>query len=220
MPHGAPDFGISPVAAKRGEMVFVDEFDTGITEWGHWGGGLGGLVETSYEYTVSAGYSAKLVVGTGLANYAAIEHYLQRPRPGTYGIEANFTIHGNHDYFECTLYHWDGTNRREWSLQYYPGDPGLRYVDDLGNAIHLHPAIDLFESYYLFHTIKMMIDPIRQVYCWGVLDDVVYDLSGIPCHITIGAITDHLVIHLAYHADGNNVVTGYIDDVILTQKEL
>jgi len=219
MPHGAPDFGIRGTAELRGETAWMDDFSTGMSAWNRTVGGVGGLIEASPTHTLSKGYAARITVGTGLPGYSHIEHYMQRPKLGMYGLEASFTIHANHTYFMFYFYHHNGARRQQWMLNYYPALTQLFYVDHLGVEVGLLPLFDLYQDWDTFHTLKLVVDPDKLEYCWCTLDDVVYDLSGIANGSTASGLTPHMTVHIGYGTNQLNIVHAYVDDVIVTQKE-
>lgn len=204
---------------RRGNIVFMDNFDEPVLKWNPITVGDGSSIALSTLYSRVAGNSVKLAVGTGADFYAVIYKYLPLPLKTKLGVEASFTIPSNIDRLGITVDIYTGNEFHESGFFYSRTDE-LLYVNlAAGNHI-VDTAINPYASNYLFHNMKLVIDYDTNKYMRVLFDHKEYDISDVAYGVTVPHPWGTSLV-IALWAINNNVGTPvvYADDVICTQNE-
>ena len=210
----------SPVIYDRsGAVALLESFEFGL---GHCelsltgGGSLPALDNTHWN---TNGFSALLAAGPldGDGSYLAIS--LPVPPPGLWGLSARFTVPlaSGRIMFGIMLFdppgYWTGAI-------HYVADLGKWYYKDLAGGVVL--LLDGWTpplSEYLFHFLKLVIDPITHKYVRLVIDDTVIDMSGLDLYYAGGIAYSYLQVSVGLLRSWAAVSHTNIDDVILTYNE-
>ncbi len=132
MAHGQPDFGMYSLAStihkiadmgelgvrlgsidtfdRRGDIVFLDDFEGGIQKWDVLVSGLLGSLDVSTAYARNGMCSAELVAGSNLEHRARMVKatpYIVRSR---FGLECSFIVPVITDQVNITLGIYTGTH--------------------------------------------------------------------------------------------------------------
>ncbi len=241
MPHGQPDFGAyaakktvgsmadnAELAARlgsivtfdrRGDVVWLDDFEDNIDKWEVMTLGIGAAVVLSNEAARNGSRSAKLTTGPAIDNYAIIIKHLPYPALSKVGFEISFTIDEDLNHLFHSLMLLDGTNRYIGSIDYRPDVDELYYYDDAGAPQLIASGLNLAASIYHFHTMKLVVDIATMRYVRLILDERTYDLSNYLMQPILDAT---LPTMWAYFASFTGVAANqsiYVDDAIVTQNE-
>lgn len=207
---------------RRGNIVFMDNFDEPVIKWNPIEYGGDSSVALSTLYSRVAGNSVKLFVDTGLDFYAAIYKYIPLPIETKLGMEASFTIPTDIDRVGITFGLYTGNELHESGFFYSRTEDKLYlYNVAIGTPIDIVASdVNPFASNFLFHNMKLVIDYNTKKYLRVMFDNKEYDVSDVAYKVT----SPHhwgtsLVIGL--WAINNNVGTPvvYVDDAICTQNE-
>ena len=200
MAHGHPDWGISqprktvyPVTDlaelaarlgsintfdRRGDTVWMDDFEDNINKWNYSGSGTGWAVALSTDQALHGAKSAKLTTGNAVTNSTYIAKHHPLPVSSRLGLEISFTTDTSLSYIQFGLAYSTGTSYREASIRYIPGEPGsLQYKDETGIWTEF-ATTTLPDVQSLFHTIKIVADLSSHKYTRVLLDNTEYDLSA------------------------------------------
>lgn len=205
---------------KRGEVVFVDDFEDSTLKWDAWGDGDGNSQHRSNVAARSGNYSLKLTTGDTAGNSASMDRYALMPVKTKIGFEFSFALSPNLDALNNLLYVYDGETWYAANISYNPYLDELSIVDHEGHFQVIASDLKLRESDFMFHTWKQVIDLETKKYVRCFLDNVEYkevseysfrtSLSGVgPC--------SYFQINIRTKTTANNY--AYIDDVIYTQNE-
>jgi len=207
---------------RRGNVVFMDNFDEPVLKWSPISFGAGSSVALSTLYSRVAGNSVKLAVGTGLNFYAAIYKYLPLPIESKLGMEASFTIPIDIDRLGISFVLYTGNEKHESGLFYSrTADKLYLFNVAIGTPTSVVASdVNPFASNYLFHNIKLVIDYSTNKYLRVMLDNKEYDVSDIGYKVTSPHPWGSSVV-VGLWAINNNVGTPivYVDDAICTQNE-
>ena len=241
MPHGQPDFGayaakatvgsladMAELAARlgsivtydrRGDVVFLDSFESGLSAFYTDASGAGGSVTQSPEQARNGMFSAKMVCGSNLLREAYLWKYLPYPILGNLGVEFSFTMAAEIEQLDFIIETIDA-DKTLWAqlrfdqdadiLKYRHGDTGLKT---------LQAALSLLEFDYMFHTLKVVIDYKKGKYVRALLDEKSWDMSDYPIWTLGAGVGNRLYFALNATGEAAANATIYIDDVIVTQNE-
>jgi len=204
---------------RRGNVIWFDDFEGGVGKWESYLVGTGASLAACALYSRNGAFSAELLKGDKTTDHAQMSHYWPYPVLSKLGCEISFTSNDNITYIEFRQYIFDGTNRHHAELRYDTANNKLQYLDEDGNYQDLATGLVLLSGFYLFNTIKVVIDPATQQYVRVILNDVEYDMSGIDYRLTANAASPYWIQTVKID-EGIAAAYGiYVDDVILTQNE-
>jgi len=241
MPHGTPDWAemaprstvysgidLTELAARlssivtfdrRGDVILVDGFESGIAGWAQNIDGVGGSITASAARYRNGSFSCKMVTGAILGNAVELLRYLPFSVLSKIGYEASFTVHGNNEVYLARLIALDGTLSTQGELAYDSELDELQYRDEDDNLVAFATGLDLRHTDSPFHTWKLVVDLVTAKYVRAMLNDVTYNLSAYNLRqvATVGAPILQVKARLeTKHAFSH---TSYVDDVIITQNE-
>lgn len=241
MPRGQPDFGmyaaketVSGLADvgelvarlgsivtydRRGDIVWLDDFESDILKWSYTTFGTGGSFEATAETARNGGFCAKLTTPTGeLANITIIKK-VPYPVLGKFGYEASFTKDDDHDFILLSSYLFDGTNYKYAGIKVDITNSRLMYIDSKGIWQSLATGITLYEAKDLFYTLKFVVDWVNSKYVRAIFANIEYDLSTYGVYTFGDTRAPYLTIQVMEVTATEAAIIGYVDDVILTQNE-
>lgn len=249
MPHGQPDYGVQAVKEtvfgladlaetaarldsivtfdRRGDIVWLDDFESDVLKWSLTLPGVGDSVVASSEAARNGAFSAKLTTGNVAGDMVTMVHYSPFPVTSRVGFEISFTVHDNLSDLIFSQRLYDGSDEHFARVRYRPATDVLEYLDRNAAWQNLAPSLVLLSATYILHTIKLVIDLNTQEYVRVIVDDVVYDLSALepPLLLPLYRHTPDVLTtphweQLVDTITGVNANTSsYIDDAIVTQNE-
>ena len=241
MSHSAPDWGLGSgsyvthqvldlgeLAARlgaidtfdrRGDLLWMDDFEDNINKWYTEVQGNGASVALSTDTARTGAKSCKLTTGDTALDYALVKRYIPLPVVGRLSAEVSFTVDIHMKYMEFLLYVYTGTRVIATEMRYRYTEKDLRYRDSAYDLQVLDGAVGLFPSTYMFHTLKWAVDTDTEMYIRALLDSNVYDMSAIPLSAADSAVEPMLyfLVRAVTNRDFNDAC--YLDDVIFKQNE-
>ena len=241
MAHGTPDWGLTAGTVttyqltdlaelavrlgsivsydRRGEVLFLDDFQHGLSLWDPDTSGAGADVYLSTELALSGSFACKLIPGTATGNYALIQTYLSLPPLSRMGVQYFFSHLGTTQKIDFDL-------AAEWaSGQFYAS---VRY-DDVADELLVYNSAGVYVSFAtgialtthstIFSRAKLVIDLSTGTYVRFLLNDVEYDLSAyaIRPNATLQAGTLYTSITTYRLAGGLSPIL--VDNVIVPHNE-
>lgn len=206
---------------KRGEVVFMDDFEGSTFKWIEGGTGTGNSVARSNDIARSGDFSIKMIAGDAVDNYSDIRIQLMLPTQSRLGFEFSFLMKTDIKYIEARLFLYTGTVRQTAYVRYDPQNNKLQYQDNALAWQDIATDVDVYEgSNVLFNTMKLVIDYDAIEYLRLFFNNTEYDLSDIAMYSTGSSIQYHLMwgIKVYNNKNGSNPYI-YVDDFILTQNE-
>jgi len=241
MVHGAPDYGIyhpkttiisiedlGELAVRlgsivnfdrKGDVVWFDDFESGINQWHATTTGDRGTVLWKPTRPRNGGFSLEMVTGATNGDGVTLSKYFTLPVPSRMGFEYHFTNHlkMQHIIFGQTLS--EDTARKIGNIK-YDVILGLWYYykEDVG-FVALTPAMALDTSTKAFHSVKIVLDFTTNYFVSLTVNKTFYDLSSYPLRSQTLAFTPSLLLNVTVKNNSANAATVYLADVIVTQNE-
>lgn len=241
MPHGGPDWGTEgPVSTiysiqdlgelaarlgsivthdRRGNVIWLDDFEDGLSQWELAGAGAYSINWNS-QYARNGGFSCQLVTAPSDAFQASITRYTAYPILSPIGIEFSFSYEQNWRYLILdhrigtpTAMLW-GTIRYNHITNIFQQQTGPLAWTDIPDTEFT--AQGLPEA---FDTIKLVINFITRKFMRLIINSKEVDVSALDCYITAPPVRPMLSSSIILETDSNAKAKGYIDDVIITQNE-
>jgi hypothetical protein len=241
MAHGYPDFGLTQGAVtthgvrdlgelavrlgsivsfdRRGELVWFDDFEDTLNKWTTDFSGTGAAAAISTTRARNGAQSVKLTAGSSLSNRSRIEHKHALPVVSRLGFEFSWQMESVIDYLQAVMLVRRTPVLLQYIIRWTLNTETLAYVDSVSQLQTIVTGVSLAVADTQFHTFKLVIDEETQEFRHVIIDDVQYDLEGIPAVVSPTATQPEWEVSIsAVGTEGNNDVV-YVDDVILTQNE-
>lgn len=210
----------SPVSFdRRGNVIWLDDFENNINKWVQYAVGTGGSIGLSNGAARNGAMSAKLITPSDALLAARLYRDFLYPEVGKIGGEISFTINNNLDFFQLGLQFWTETKYTHSLLRYLPSEKALYYVDSTSVLKVILSNANLFATTPLFHTLKLVVDIKTDKYVRALLDSYYVDMSEIACPTSTGVYTKDFNCQITAMGKAGLNVTIYVDDFILTQNE-
>lgn len=239
MAHGQPDFaaqspkvtvyGLTDMAElavrlgsisifdRRGDVIFMDDFELPNT---HWDVASVGSENYTYPSTIesrSGCQSMRMRTGAVADQYTMFSRLFQLFVLSKVGLEVSFAIHGNGGNFSIEFSRYYGSLRYRAVCRYLSTTPALTILTPTGEQ-----TIDTKELYLstdAFHTMKLVADFPNDKYERLLVDDGEYDISAYDLATAFNSEAEHLGIYIRLDSLAAAATAVYVDDLILTQNE-
>ena len=205
---------------RRGDVVWFDDFKDGVNKWAFTSGGTGSAFEWSSAASKYGGFSGKLITGDTKNDTGRIRKVIIPQPLSRMGIEYCFTTEEGLSEILFFPYIDDATTWLWPFIKYLPGYDTLQYFGSDFAYHDLTTDQTLYEDVTLFHTIKVVADINKREYVRCLVDNINYDMAGIPVHSADSLIEAGMIdvnIQIKTNLDLNQFI--YIDHVIVTQNE-
>jgi hypothetical protein len=204
---------------RRGDVVWWDDFECGLTKWGSALSGTGAAAALSTARARNGRSSALLTAGSDAGASALIAHNQTIPRLSRLGFEFSFSLGGAIASLSWELLLFDGTTTLSAIITWGDAANALTYRNSGGGGTVFATGVDLLAEATMFHTGKVVVDRAAGQYVRFVLDSTEYDLSGIAALTGASVVAPRLTVDVALLGNAGSNNTVYVDDVILTQNE-
>lgn len=225
--YGGPDTG--ELAARmgsivtfdrRGNVVWMDEFENGLGPWEWSGSGANNAVNLGTEITMHGSLAAYLHPGEEELGEALIRHNLPFPVLGGIGIEVAFVPQEHLRTFSIILFLYDGARRYDYQARYNhtAGHVGVCTGDDVFPSVGV-PGIQ-GEGYHNHCIMKMVANCVTHKFERVLFNNHVYDASAHTVYSVVD--TDTKPVMVAYITAENTGVYLFdvpVDYAIVTQNE-
>jgi hypothetical protein len=224
--YAVPDMGElaarlgSPVTFdRRGDLIWFDDFESGIDKWSCAGNGSNYSADWSAAAARSGAFSIRLRPGDSVGNLMNMQRHLPYPKLSKLGLEWSFTYDANLQFHTCTFAAYDGTNVKDGRLSYETSGGLWKYMDSAAAWQNMATGVTLYSALDCFHTVKLVIDFENSEYVRAILNSVEYDLANIAIRTAASSLYPHIVVTIVTYNGAGGTQQNYVDDVIITQNE-
>ncbi len=243
MPHGTPDWGLvgpkqttyglddlgehavrlgSPhLSDRRGDVLWLTDFDEGIGPMEAIFNGAAGGVALMTEHSRQGPYCVRLISGSDGAADAYGRMTLPIPTLSLIGNECSFGWDAILDYFQIEIWYYDGTDHWDGVLRYDPLLNELQYWAGGLVWTALATGVNLPAFTRVIHTFKLVVDltTIPPSFTRAVLNTITYSFpAGIPLIPTASGVGPYIECYYRNQSILANR-TVYIDNCIITHNE-
>ena len=242
MAHGHPDYGIgaptsviymvqdlSELAARlgsvdtfdrRGNVIWVNNFENGIHGWIMESFGVGNAISWSAESARNGSFCLRMFVPRTAGNWTRASYRLPILVPTETGVEFCFdTPFGTYRYeIHYTLY--DGEKKHEAKIQNWAPGHIVRYYGSDELYHDLEPPYYYEREAHLYHHVKLVIDPLTYKYVRLIIDNSAWDMKDIS-YFTDTEIGAPSILPGIEIENGLALadIAPHVDHVIITQNE-
>ncbi len=204
---------------RRGDVIWMDDFQDGLGKWITGVSGTGAAVDLSFNRVRNGMLACRLKAGSDLTHQALIYRELPFPVLSGMGLEVSFQLPPATDEVQFQFPIWDGVNFHDFRFIWSDTLNELQYRDEDDNHVAFATGVDLSIVSSLFHIAKLVIDAENKEYARVILDDTAYPLAGKTPSLLASAELPKIRARIENHgrAGSNDVV--YLGDVIITQNE-
>jgi len=241
MAHGQPDFGAyaaketvgsmadnAELAARLGsidsfdrlgDVIFLENFESGIQKWAIGLSGAAAAVEWSTKYAQHGGFSCNLHTGNTLSKYSLIRGSFYYPVQSKVGVEVWLSDEGfqGHHEIEMKFYRDLVYHIAAFRYDFFLSD--LSYKDSTGAWVLLDGLFALGTGLNSFCPFKLVIDLDTSEYVKLKAGDVTHDLSGIEMQQGATGAARYFTVEVKAVTDVGIDHDTYVDSVIVTQNE-
>lgn len=204
---------------RRGSVIWLDDFEDNINKWEAQLYGTGAAVALSSTEARNGAKSVLLTTGNAAGDVTGIRKYLPYPTLTKVGFEISFRTNTDLREQSIHIYLWDGA-KQWWAILYVKTySEEIRYFNEAGSDAVLETSKVLYTNVSLFHTMKLVIDPINHRYVRAIVNEKEYDLSGQAMRSTASISTPRMCVGYLTYAQTTGGILSYADDAIVTQNE-
>jgi len=241
MPHGTPDFGIASsktttyaladiaeLAARigsivtfdrRGDIVWLDDFENGITKWSISAGTTGSSIAISTARARNGANSALLTGGSDGSFQVSMAHQHALQVASKLGMEISFHIVGTIKTLLFTANYFDGVNVHTAEFEWVQATEDLVIKDESDADVVVASSIGFSTLASMFNTLKLVYDIDTGKYVRLIVNNVTYDISATSFQVTANDEAPRVNVVLTLTSRSGQNDTTYVDDVIITQNE-
>lgn len=204
---------------RRGDTVFMEDFEAPVLTWTTTPIGTGSDVSLSAASYKNGSQSLKITAGSTSPYIASATKHLALPTQSRLGFECSFSAHDDLKQFAIASALFDGTTRYVATILYDHNGDHIDYYNSGGTYTQIASGIKFKADDNMFMPLKFVIDSSTSKYVRMLFGDTEYDLSDIALWSTASALNPYVsIIITIYGSTGKNPIS-YIDNVILTQNE-
>jgi len=240
MPHGGPDWStggqistvhtvedLGELAARlgsivtfdrRGNVIWMDDFESGIEKWMPVEGDAGAALVWSSEHARNGGFSAKLSTDDDTDDDAVMLTALPYPVLSRIGYEFSFLRDNYLKTLRLRIELSTDVETLYAEIEWTAATGIWLYVDDTG-FYNLTPPTEFPIEYSIFNTVKLVADYVKKEYVRLIVNNTVFDLSGKTLWSGLPLTDPSIIMNIIIVTSSNDVATLYTDDVIITQNE-
>lgn len=210
----------SPVTFdRRGNVVWLDDFEGISVNWGNGGAGSGNSQVIHSDRSWTKTNSMKLVTGASANNTSYIRKHMYFPSSTKIGIEAYFCPTASNQEISLIIYGYDGDDEYTAAVTWDPTAKKLYYMNSGGDPVELGSGFEVDSLYEYWLPIKLVIDFDTKKYVRVLSANAEWDLSAQSLKTTGSEIHPGLRLWILIKTTVNAAKTCYVDNVIFTQNE-
>ena len=204
---------------RRGDVVALENFESGFSKVASSISGTGAAVDLSFTSPRSGIFSCRLrggSTGTGLASVT-----MRRPTPSLslWGFEFSFVLPNVADRITWTINRFDGSTLHQFAVEWDDLNNRIEYLNAAGGFTVLASDIELTVDSALYHTGKLVVNPANDQYVHFVLNETTYSMAGIAAFSQASTVPALVEAVAQVNSRGGQNNTIYADDLIYTHNE-
>jgi len=204
---------------RRGNLVWMDDFEKGAAKWNLAGNGLGNTQAISATRARNGQSSMLLTCGSnGLLN-AQMGKYMPLPALKTIGVEMSFSLGANVSRFSFNVWLYYNNRLYKAQLAFHVADEEIYYMNSAGANVLLDASHTFRETSSYWTTVKLVVDWSTGRYIRAIINDATYDLSAQLMNNTALVSDRYLYVLIDGYSVAASNGTIFVDDVIITQNE-
>lgn len=204
---------------RRGDVVFIDDFENGLVQWLVSTGGTGAAAAVDTAQARNGAQSILMTGGSDGEGTVQLSRLGPLPVSSFVAAEASVQINSPISSFDWFIRRFGGGFRREFIVRYDDVNDELQTIDENGAFVSFATGVILRRAAHMFHTGKLVIDLTTNEYVRFIINNTTHLLTGRLPNAVVNATEDELDLVLDLTSRAGNNDTVRVDDAILTQNE-
>jgi hypothetical protein len=210
----------SPVVYdRRGNVLFLSDFDTGLEQFSRSVVGTGAQQIASAATHISGAYCLQMDTSGTTNQVSTATTQIAIPNPDTrMGLEAAFAVPNAEIGFDIVIAVYLNPNLYQYTLTYRTDMDRLFIHSPTGSGI-LSDNLKIREGIRAWHRMKLVVDLESNTYIRVMFDEDEFDVSDYAGFSYTTTELDRIDIRLTGYSRDATSRTIYWDDIIVTQNE-
>lgn len=204
---------------RRGNIVWLDDFASGIEKWRSYSEAGGESLEWATTRARNGGFCAKLSTDNHTDDDAMALRSLPYPTLSKMGIEVSVSWGTRLKTFILMLRLDNGTTVLAAEVRWTKATKTWACHDLTLGWQNLTPITTLETDTALFHTFKLVCNFSKGIYAYLIVNNTVFDLSALVIPSIAPGDAPYIQPRISIDTPSNNASIIYFDDVIITQNE-
>lgn len=204
---------------RRGDVIHLEDFETGLSAVRTTTSGTGAAAVISPTAAKTGGYSIKLTAGSDETKIAGIILYLHPTLATSIGAEISWSLAPDDTMIELVVFHYTATARYTAAIRYHVNDDVWAYQDSADAWQTMETGLSLYSYANNFHTTKVVLDLTAHTYKRALLNSFATDLTDIPLSTFLATAEPRIEIRPRLRHTGSTNPFIYLDNIIITQDE-
>ena len=204
---------------RRGNVLWLDDFEDGIKKWIVTLTGGRGSVVWDAEHPHHGGFSALLTTGNVTGDMTRVSRDFPVPVVSRLGCELSCTRDEYIDNIHLELLLYDGTYKHDVDIKWIEADERWQYYGSDGLWHDLEPTMFLPSANFIFNTIKVVADFTTGYLARLIANSTLYDLSSYQYRKTGSLLEPRLEIEFDITTKLDGEAAAHLGSVIITQNE-
>jgi hypothetical protein len=201
---------------RRGNVLWMDDFENGIEEW---------IADNGSNFAWSSsrhrtgGFCAKMWTASITDSHNTMGTYIPFSVISKMGFEFSFIRDENLKVIYLEIWFLSGSTRTDVEVRWTAATQTWAYwgADELWHD--LSPTMNFFEDFPV-HIVKLVADFVNSKYVRLIADNVVYDMTNVGAYNAATSVGPYVVTpYIRIENNPDVSTTVYVDDVIVTQNE-
>lgn len=202
---------------RRGNVVFMEDFEGSSLKWDEDHTGSGGECYLTNDRSYSGDQSLYLYTGATSGNITSIVRNFALPAQSKIGLELSFSPVADKVSYTIQVNFRDGTTQHVGYCLYDGNADKLQIYD--GDWVDVATSLSVTTTYQLWCHMKVVVDYATGDYVRVIFNNIEYDVSGYSMSDSASATDPRMYIRLmATVKEAINRYT-YFDNFIITQNE-
>lgn len=204
---------------RRGDVLFVENWQYGLNRWQQFPLGTGASVDLSNDNFVSRGVSLLLTGGSDAQRNVTVRYYLPYVEITKNGFEVRVLEDTNVEQIRLQIQLVNDGDYSYGAAVWDIDAKTIQIVDDTGTWITVHSGFDNPYSVKTFSIFKLVIDYENSAYVRLIFNNEIIDLSSYSLYSGTTSTADNMHVLLQVKSKETVNGTAYFDNMIITGNE-
>jgi hypothetical protein len=211
--------GSNVIADRRGNVIFMDDFEKAVLRWQSSGTGGRGTSALSTDVSKSGIQSCKMTTGGTNNDQRWLTRYFSPSYDLQMGYECSFSGVVSPLTFSILISGYIDNVFYQAGLMYRSGLSTIEIIDSTGANEIIYTPLSWYFNLSNFLTMKLALDLETMKYIYARFNNIVINLSTEDIFQAPGVSNDLIQPFFVIECEGGANKVGYIDDIIITQNE-
>jgi len=215
----AARLGSIDVYDRRGNVIWMDDFNKGKGSWAEGLYGTGAAIAIDTTYPKWPPFCLKMTGGSDAGRSCQIFNHVAPQVLGPVGLESSVAFTSVFSALRIAIINYDGTNRYISTIELNDASDKIYYLDSGGSYVELDDLPNLVDAYGEYHSLKLVADLSTNKYVRFMINQTEYDLSAYSMQTVANTEAPKVLVRLYFYSNTGSNNTCLVDGVIVTQNE-